>query len=196
MAPRGAPRAARDLVRPITHFNAHRTDVSPYIREGDIRLAVVRIYLGSDHAGLELKAHLAERLSRLGHEVTDVGPIRYDAGDDYPPYCIETARRVVADAGSLGIVIGGSGNGEQIAANTVPGARAALAWNVETAVLARRHNNALLAGIGARMHTAEEAERIVDAFLAAEFEGGRHQRRIDLLSEYERTGEPPALPGD
>ncbi|WP_336162237.1 ribose-5-phosphate isomerase [Amycolatopsis sp. VC5-11] len=155
----------------------------------------MRIYLGSDHAGLELKNHFAERLSGLGYEVTDVGPAAYDAGDDYPPFCVETARRVVADEGSLGIVIGGSGNGEQIAANKVPGARAALAWNEDTARLARQHNNALLAGIGARMHTVEEAERIVDAFLTAEFEGGRHQRRIDLLSEYERTGEPPALPG-
>ncbi|MCG3752567.1 ribose-5-phosphate isomerase [Amycolatopsis sp. Poz14] len=155
----------------------------------------MRIYLGSDHAGLELKNHFAERLSGLGYEVTDVGPAAYDAGDDYPPFCVEAARRVVADEGSLGIVIGGSGNGEQIAANKVPGARAALAWNEDTARLARQHNNALLAGIGARMHTVEEAERIVDAFLTAEFEGGRHQRRIDLLSEYERTGEPPALPG-
>ncbi|WP_043832394.1 MULTISPECIES: ribose-5-phosphate isomerase [Amycolatopsis] len=155
----------------------------------------MRIYLGSDHAGLELKNHFAERLSGLGYEVTDVGPAVYDAGDDYPPFCVEAARRVVADEGSLGIVIGGSGNGEQIAANKVPGARAALAWNEDTARLARQHNNALLAGIGARMHTVEEAERIVDAFLTAEFEGGRHQRRIDLLTEYERTGEPPALPG-
>lgn len=155
----------------------------------------MRIYLGSDHAGLELKNHFAERLSGLGYEVTDVGPAVYDADDDYPPFCVEAARRVVADEGSLGIVIGGSGNGEQIAANKVPGARAALAWNEDTARLARQHNNALLAGIGARMHTVEEAERIVDAFLTAEFEGGRHQRRIDLLTEYERTGEPPALPG-
>lgn len=155
----------------------------------------MRIYLGSDHAGLELKNHFAERLSGLGYEVTDVGPAVYDAADDYPPFCVETARRVVADEGSLGIVIGGSGNGEQIAANKVPGARAALAWNEDTARLARQDNNALLAGIGARMHTVEEAERIVDAFLTAEFEGGRHQRRIDLLAEYERTGEPPALPG-
>ncbi|MEV4596078.1 ribose-5-phosphate isomerase [Amycolatopsis sp. NPDC049253] len=154
----------------------------------------MRIYLGSDHAGLDLKNHFVERLTELGHEVIDVGPSRYDATDDYPPFCIEAARRVVADEGSLGLVIGGSGNGEQIAANKVPGARAALTWNEETAKLARRHNNAQLAGIGARMHTVEEAERIADAFLATEFEGGRHQRRIDLLAGYERTGEPPALP--
>lgn len=156
----------------------------------------MRIYLGSDHAGLELKNHFAKRLSDLGHEVIDVGPAVYDANDDYPPFCVEAARRVVADKGSLGVLIGGSGNGEQIAANKVPGARAALTWNVDTARLARQHNNAQLAGIGARMHAVEEAERIVDAFLAAEFEGGRHQRRIDLLSDYERTGEPPALSGE
>ncbi len=155
----------------------------------------MRVYLGSDHAGFELKNHLATRLSDLGYEVTDVGPAVYDAEDDYPPFCVEAARRVVADEGSLGLVMGGSGNGEQIAANKVPGARAALAWNVDTAELSRRHNNALVAGIGARMHTAEEAERIVDAFLTTEFEGGRHQRRIDQLADYERSGEPPALPG-
>lgn len=155
----------------------------------------MRIYLGSDHAGLDLKNHFAERLTGLGHDVTDIGPHTYDADDDYPPFCVEAARRVVTDRGSLGLVIGGSGNGEQIAANKVPGARAALTWNVETARLARRHNNALLAAIGARMHTAEEADLIVEAFLTTDFEGGRHQRRIDLLAAYERTGEPPALPG-
>ncbi|WP_344677730.1 ribose-5-phosphate isomerase [Saccharopolyspora taberi] len=156
----------------------------------------MRVYLGSDHAGFELKNHLAKWLAEHGHEVTDIGPAEYDAQDDYPPFCVETARRVVADEGSLGLVLGGSGNGEQIAANKVPGARAALTWSVETAKLARQHNNALLAGIGARMHTVEEAEAIVAAFLETEFEGGRHQRRIDLLSDYERTGEPPALPGN
>ncbi|MFF0794533.1 ribose-5-phosphate isomerase [Streptomyces spiralis] len=156
----------------------------------------MRIYLGCDHAGLDLKNHFVKRLTDLGHQVIDVGPTVYDADDDYPPFCFETARRVVADEGSLGLVIGGSGNGEQIAANKVPGARAALIWNVDTARLARQHNNALLAGIGARMHTVEEAERMVDTFLTTEFEGGRHQRRIDLLSDYERYGEPPALPAE
>src|SRR5699024_1236565 len=154
----------------------------------------VRVYLGSDHAGFELKNHLVKWLTEQGHEVTDVGPTAYDAEDDYPPFCVEAARRVVADEGSLGLVIGGSGNGEQIAANKVPGARAALTWNVDTAKLARQHNNALLAGIGARMHSMSEIEDIVEAFLGTEFEGGRHQRRIDLLSDYEQTGEPPALP--
>jgi ribose 5-phosphate isomerase B len=161
----------------------------------DGRLSDVRVYLGSDHAGFELKTHLVKHLTDAGHEVVDVGPAVYDAEDDYPPYCIEAARRVVADEGSLGVVIGGSGNGEQIAANKVPGARAALAYSVETAKLAREHNDAQLMGIGGRMHTTEEAFAIVDAFLATSFSGQeRHARRIAILGEYERTGEAPALP--
>jgi ribose 5-phosphate isomerase B len=161
----------------------------------DGRLVDVRVYLGSDHAGFELKTHLVKHLTDAGHEVVDVGPAVYDAEDDYPPFCIEAARRVVADEGSLGVVIGGSGNGEQIAANKVPGARAALAYSVETAKLAREHNDAQLIGVGGRMHTTEEAFAIVEAFLATPFSGQeRHARRIDILSEYERTGEAPALP--
>ncbi|MGZ4517497.1 MAG: RpiB/LacA/LacB family sugar-phosphate isomerase, partial [Mycobacteriaceae bacterium] len=118
-----------------------------------------------------------------------------DAVDDYPAFCVEAARRTVADPGSLGLVLGGSGNGEQIAANKVPGCRAALAWSVETAQLARQHNDAQVIGLGGRMHTLGEALAIVDAFLATPFSGEeRHQRRIDILSEYERTGTPPALP--
>lgn len=155
----------------------------------------MRVYLGADHAGFELKQHLVRHLADAGHEVIDVGPPAYDAADDYPPYCIETARRVVADAGSLGVVIGGSGNGEQMAANKVTGCRAALAWSVPTAELARSHNDAQVIGLGARMHSAEEATAIVDAFLATPFTGDeRHARRIAMLTEYERTGTPPALP--
>lgn len=121
----------------------------------------------------------------------DVGPAEYDADDDYPPFCIETARRVVADPGSLGVVLGGSGNGEQISANKVPGCRAALAWNPQTAVLAREHNDAQVIGIGARMHSEAEASRIVDAFLETPFSGDdRHARRIAQLAEFERTGQP------
>jgi ribose 5-phosphate isomerase B len=152
------------------------------------------VYLGSDHAGYELKNHLVEHLKGAGHDVVDVGPPAYDAQDDYPPFCIEAGRRVVADDGSLGVVIGGSGNGEQIAANKVPGIRAALAYNTETAELARKHNNAQIVAIGARMHTPDEAASIVDTFLATEFEGDRHQRRIDLIADYEKTGTPPPLP--
>ena len=157
--------------------------------------AVVRVYLGSDHAGFELKAYLVEHLAAAGHDVVDVGPAAYDADDDYPPYCVETARRVVADEGSLGVVVGGSGNGEQIAANKVKGCRAALAYDVETATLARQHNDAQVVGIGARMHTPAQAAEIVGAFVATPFSGvERHARRIRLLDDFERTGEPPALP--
>jgi ribose 5-phosphate isomerase B len=155
----------------------------------------VRVYLGSDHAGFELKNHLVEYLKGQGHEVTDIGPAVYDAADDYPAFCIETARRVVEDEGSLGIVIGGSGNGEQIAANKVKGARAALAWKPEIAELARQHNHAQLIGVGARMHTVDEATAIVDAFLATPpSEDERHGRRVQQMLDYERTGTPPPLP--
>lgn len=127
--------------------------------------------------------------------MVDVGAAAFDPEDDYPAFCIEAARRAVADEGSLGIVIGGSGNGEQIAANKVPGCRAALAWSTETASLARQHNDAQVVGIGARMHTPAEATEIVDTFLATRFSGEeRHVRRIALLTEYERSGIPPALP--
>ncbi|CAM2836358.1 ribose-5-phosphate isomerase [Saccharomonospora xinjiangensis] len=158
-------------------------------------LTAVRVYLGSDHAGYELKNHLVTHLREQGHEVTDVGPHVYDAADDYPAFCIETARRVVDDEGSLGIVIGGSGNGEQIAANKVPGARAGLAWSVETAKLTREHNHAQLIGVGARMHSLEEATEIVEAFLATPAsEDARHVRRVGQISDYERTGTAPELP--
>lgn len=155
----------------------------------------MRVYLGADHAGFDLKNVIAEHLQQQGIEVIDCGAHVYDAEDDYPAFCIEAAARVVADPGSLGIVLGGSGNGEQIAANKVKGARCALAWSVETARLAREHNNAQLIGIGGRMHTNEEALDIVDAFIEQAWsEAQRHQRRIDILSEYERTGVAPALP--
>src|SRR5512139_395083 len=126
----------------------------------------MRVYLGSDHAGFELKQAIVDHLSGAGHEPIDCGAYTYDADDDYPAFCISAAARTVADPGSLGIVIGGSGNGEQIAANKVPGARCALAWSTETASLAREHNDAQLIGIGARMHTVEQALAIVDAFLS------------------------------
>src|SRR5690606_28692219 len=105
---------------------------------------------------------------------------------DYPAFCIAAAEAVRADAGSLGVVIGGSGNGEQLAANRVTGIRAALAWSVETAQLARQHNNAQIVSVGARMHSKEDATAIVDAFVATPFSGDeRHQRRIDQMAEYE-----------
>ncbi len=155
----------------------------------------MRLYLGSDHAGFELKQHLVQRLLAAGHDVVDVGPHAYDAGDDYPPYCLETAARVVADPGSLGLVIGGSGNGEQIAANKVPGVRAALGWNEETARLARSHNDANLLGLGARMHSLEEAAAIVTTFVVTPFSGDeRHARRIAQIAAFEETHELPPLP--
>ena len=139
----------------------------------------MRVHIASDHAGFELKAHLVGWLG-------DHGAVTYDEQDDYPPYCLAAAAAVVAERGSRAIVIGGSGNGEQIAANKVDGARAALAWSVETAELARRHNDANVVSIGARMHSADDATRIVEVFLTTDFSGGeRHQRRIDLLTGYE-----------
>jgi ribose 5-phosphate isomerase B len=156
----------------------------------------MRVYLGSDHAGYELKVHLASYLPTQGYEVDDVGPARFDPDDDYPTFCIHTGARVVADPGSLGVVIGGSGNGEQIAANKVVGVRAALAWNVETARLAREHNDANLVSIGARMHPVDQATAIVMTFLVSSFTGGeRHARRIAQVGEYEVARKLPDLPG-
>ena len=156
----------------------------------------MRVYLGADHAGYELKQVIIAHLAKAGHEPIDCGAFSYDAEDDYPAFCIAAAERTVADPGSLGIVLGGSGNGEQIAANKVPGARCALAWSTETASLAREHNNAQLIGIGGRMHTEAEALAIVDAFLGTAWSGApRHQRRIDILADYERTHTAPPVPG-
>ncbi len=150
----------------------------------------MRVHLGSDHAGFELKAELITWLTDHGHEPVDHGAHEYDAEDDYPPFCIAAAQAAVDEPGSLAVVIGGSGNGEQIAANKVTGARAALAWSTEVASLARQHNNAQVVAVGARMHTTEEATAIVDAFLTTEWSGAeRHQRRIDMLLAYEETGE-------
>jgi ribose 5-phosphate isomerase B len=155
----------------------------------------MRVYLGSDHAGFELKQHFVKWLTEAGHEPIDCGPHIYDAVDDYPPFCLRTAERTAADPEALGVVIGGSGNGEAIAANKVKGVRAALAWSVETAQLGREHNNANVLSVGARMHTEEEATRFLETFLSTPFsEGERHIRRIDMLTEYETTGELPPIP--
>ena len=155
----------------------------------------MRVHLGSDHAGFELKQHLAERLRAAGHEVVDHGPAQYLESDDYPPYCLRTGKAVVDDPGSLGVVIGGSGNGEQIATNKVRGVRAALAWSLETARLARQHNDANVVAVGARMHSLDAATSLVEAFLAEPFSGeSRHVRRIAQLDAYEADGVLPALP--
>ena len=150
----------------------------------------MRVHVAADHAGYELKSHLLAWLSENGYEPVDHGAFEYDALDDYPPFCVHAAQAVADEPGSLGIVIGGSGNGEQIAANKVKGIRAALAWSTETASLARQHNNAQVVSVGARMHTQDEATAIVEAFLATPWsDEPRHQQRIDLLLDYERTGE-------
>jgi ribose 5-phosphate isomerase B len=155
----------------------------------------MRVHIGSDHAGFELKQHLAGHLEAAGHKVSDSGPRVYDELDDYPPYCLRVGESVVADPGSLGIVIGGSGNGEQMSANKVHGVRAALAWSDETAELARLHNDANVVSIGARMHSLEEATAIVEVFLRTDFTGDiRHSRRIDMLTAYEKSGTLPPLP--
>src|SRR3954468_13809404 len=149
----------------------------------------MRVFLGTDHAGLELKSHLLEVLAAEGFEPVDCGAYTYDAEDDYPPFCFEVGERVVTEPGTLGVVIGGSGNGEQIAANKVAGVRAALVWNVETARLGREHNDANVISIGARSHPVEDALRFIEVFLATPFsQGERHARRIAQLAEYEQTG--------
>lgn len=155
----------------------------------------MRVHLGSDHAGFELKQHLAEHLFAAGHEVIDHGPQVYDGQDDYPPFCLRAGVAVVAEPGSLGVVIGGSGNGEQIAANKVRGVRAALAWSLQTARLSRQHNDANVLAVGARMHPLADAAGFVDAFLAEPFSGDpRHARRIEMLADYETDGVLPPLP--
>lgn len=154
----------------------------------------MRVHIATDHAGMELSAHLVEHLRGKGYEMVDHGPEEYDALDDYPGFCINAARAVVADRekglDSLGIVLGGSGNGEQIAANKVAGVRAALAWNLDTAKLAREHNDANVVAVGGRQHSLEEATAIIEAFLAEPFcEDERHVRRIGKIAQYEQTGE-------
>jgi len=157
----------------------------------------MRVHLGSDHAGLELKTHLSRWLTDQGHEVVDHGPVEYDAEDDYPPYCIAAAEGVVGDPGSLGVVIGGSGNGEQIAANKVKGVRAALAWSRETAELGRLHNDANVVSLGARMHEIDDAIDFVATFISTDFTGEeRHVRRLAMLSSYEETGQVPGNVSD
>ena len=146
----------------------------------------MRVHIATDHAGFELKEFLVPQLQSAGYEVVDHGSDVYDSLDDYPTTCIPCAEAVAADPGSLGIVLGGSCNGEQISANKVAGIRSILAWNKETAQLGREHNNANVISIGARMHQPEEALEFVLAFLETPFSGDpRHQRRIDLISAYE-----------
>ncbi len=154
----------------------------------------MRIHIATDHAGLDLSHFLITELSKAGHEVFDHGPKEYDPLDDYPSFCINAALAVRADedAGvlALGIVLGGSGNGEQIAANKVKGIRAALVWNLDTAKLARQHNDANVVAVGARQHSQEEVLGLITAFVAEPFsQDERHVRRIGKIGSYEQTGE-------
>ncbi|CAB4958020.1 unannotated protein [freshwater metagenome] len=154
----------------------------------------MRIHIATDHAGLDLSHFLIEELTNDGHEVFDHGPTSYDPLDDYPSFCINAALAVIRDrqagVAALGIVLGGSGNGEQIAANKVEGIRAALAWNLETAKLARQHNDANVVAVGARQHSEPEVLELIRAFIAEPFsEDERHERRIAKISSYEQTGD-------
>jgi ribose 5-phosphate isomerase B len=153
----------------------------------------MRIHVATDHAGLEFSRTVREHVGARGHEVLDHGPAEYDPLDDYPSFCINAARAVVRDlergVEALGIVFGGSGNGEQIAANKVRGARAALVWSDATATLAREHNDANVIAIGARQHSVDDVLRFIDTFIATPFPGDeRHARRIAQVGEYESTG--------
>jgi ribose 5-phosphate isomerase B len=157
----------------------------------------MRVHLGSDHAGFDVKNAVAEALRGDGHEVVDHGAFAYDDADDYPVYCLRAAEAVARDQASLGVVLGGSGNGEQMAANKVRGVRAALAWSDDTARLSREHNDARVVAVGARAHPVDRVVAFVRVFLATEFSGDeRHARRIRMLSRYEQTGELPPLSGD
>jgi ribose 5-phosphate isomerase B len=154
----------------------------------------MRIHIATDHAGLETSQYLIEELTNLGHEVLDHGPQSFDPLDDYPAFCINAALAVQRDlqAGvpALGIVLGGSGNGEQMAANKVEGIRAALVWNKEIAELARQHNDANVIAVGARQHSKEEVLELIKVFIAEPFsDDERHVRRIGKIGLYEQTGE-------
>jgi ribose 5-phosphate isomerase B len=150
----------------------------------------VKIHIGSDHAGLEFKAKIIAHLQGQGHQVTDHGPHSFDPLDDYPEFCIPAALATAKDPGSFGIVLGGSGNGEQMAANKVKGVRAALVWSVEIAKLASEHNDANVISLGGRMHDEKLCLELVDTFLSTPFSNDeRHIRRIGLISKYEEKGQ-------
>lgn len=148
----------------------------------------MKIAIGSDHAGYQYRQRIIEHLKEKGHEVIDHGTYSPES-TDYALWIIPTAEAVVKGEAELGIVLGGSGNGEAIAANKVKGVRCGLCWCDETAELSRQHNNANVLSLGQRMISIEIALRIVDIFISTKFEGGRHQKRIDQLARYE-VGEP------
>jgi ribose 5-phosphate isomerase B len=150
----------------------------------------MRVHIATDHAAFEVKQYLVQELGALGYEIIDHGAHSYDANDDYPDFCIPCAEAVVRDPGSLGIVLGGSGNGEQMAANKVRGIRAGLAYNPELARLTREHNDANILSLGARMQSQSELLAIATTFLTTPYSNDpRHQRRIDKLSTYENDAD-------
>ena len=156
----------------------------------------MRVHIGGDHAAYDLQVELVQHLLERGHDVVNHGPDHYDPEDDYPVAVLRAAMGVRSDEGSLGVVLGGSGNGEQIAANKVEGIRCALAWTVETARLAREHNDAQVVSVGGRMVSVDEAKTIVDTFLSTAFSREeRHRRRLEMVARYESTGEPPPIVG-
>jgi ribose 5-phosphate isomerase B len=148
-------------------------------------LSVVRIAIGADHAGFVLKEHLKGTLQRLGHTVEDYGT-HSEEPTDYPPIVIAVARDVAEGRAERGVVLGGSGQGEQIAANKVAGIRAALCNDLYTARLSREHNDANVLAIGGRIVAAGLADEIVALWLKTAFDGGRHQRRLDQITAAER----------
>lgn len=155
---------------------------------------VTRVHIATDHAGMELSRFLISELTKLGYQMIDHGPQSHDPDDDYPGFCIKAAQAVVSDRqhglDAFGIVLGGSGNGEQMAANKVDSIRAALVWSIEIAQLARDHNDANVIAVGARQHTNEEVLALVKVFLETPFSAAaRHVRRIEKISTFERTGE-------
>ncbi|WP_353953254.1 ribose-5-phosphate isomerase [Knoellia sp. S7-12] len=155
----------------------------------------MRVHIGGDHAAYDLQQDLIAFLEAEGHDVTNHGPFEVDPLDDYPVFVLRAAEAVAADDDSLGVVLGGSGNGEQMAANKVAGVRAALCYNDELAQLAREHNDARVISLGGRMNTVEEARSMVRTFVTTPFSGEeRHQRRIDMVSAYEGTKTLPDLP--
>lgn len=145
----------------------------------------MRIVIGGDHAGVLLKAEIARLLLELGHEVRDLGTNTVQPVD-YPDYCIPVAEAVARGEADRGIIFGGTGNGEAMAANKVPGIRCAVCHDVTTARLARQHNDANMLSLGARIVGTEVAKEIVRTFLATPFEGGRHVPRIEKIAKYER----------
>lgn len=148
----------------------------------------MRVHIATDHAAFDLKQYLAKELTAAGYDVIDHGAEAYDPQDDYPTFVVPAAEAVVADPGSRGIVLGGSGNGEQMAANKVLGVRAALAYNTVMARLAREHNDANVLSLGGRMQSLEDALAMATVFLETPFSNDpRHVRRVQEIQQYERA---------